>query len=92
MSWCRRLSGSKRVGTALHRHGLSRTESGSLTFRLTHANRAAAIRGRTGVSIADAHLGAVMAAASGFDITVISSDPRDMREVAGDTNVTIVAI
>lgn len=56
------------------------------------ANSAAAVRARTGVSVADAHLGAVITSASGTEITVITSDPRDMRRVAGDVNVTVVAI
>lgn len=57
-----------------------------------YANSAAAVRARTGVSVADAHLGAVITSASGAEITVITSDPRDMRRVAGDLNVTVVAI
>lgn len=57
-----------------------------------YANSAAAVRARTGVSVADAHLGAAITSASGAEITVITSDPRDMRRVAGDVNVTVVAI
>jgi predicted nucleic acid-binding protein len=47
------------------------------------ASTAAAIRNRTGVSVADAHLGAVIRSASASQITVVTSDPRDMRLVAG---------
>src|ERR1700689_918557 len=48
------------------------------------ASTAAAIRNRTGVSVADAHLGAVIQSASASQITVVTSDPGDMRLVAGD--------
>ena len=56
------------------------------------ANTAAAIRNRTGVSVADAHLGAVIQSASAEQITVITSDPGDMRRVAGDKDITVAAI
>ena len=56
------------------------------------ANTAAAIRVRTGVSVADAHVGAVMRSAPDAQITVITSDPGDMRQVAGDADVTIVTV
>lgn len=58
----------------------------------TSANAAAAIRVRTGVSVADAHIGAVVQSASATEISVITSDPGDMRQVAGDADVIIVAI
>lgn len=57
-----------------------------------NANIAAAIRGRTGVSVADAHLGAVIQSAADGQITVVTSDPGDMRRVAGDRAITLVAI
>jgi predicted nucleic acid-binding protein len=57
-----------------------------------NANVAAAIRGRTGVSVADAHLGAVIQSAADGQITVVTSDPGDMRRVAGDKAITVVAI
>jgi hypothetical protein len=56
------------------------------------ANSAAAIRNGTGVSVADAHLGAVVQAAPPGQITVVTSDPGDMRLVAGDRDVTVVAL
>jgi predicted nucleic acid-binding protein len=56
------------------------------------ANDAADICSGAGVSVADAHLGAVMQSASADQITVITSDLRDMRRVAGDANVTVVVI
>ena len=57
-----------------------------------HASTAAAIRNRTRVSVADAHVGAVIQASPADQITVVTSDPADMRLVAGDKDVTIVAI
>jgi predicted nucleic acid-binding protein len=56
------------------------------------ASAAAAIRGRTGVSVADAHIGAVIQSARADQITVVTSDPGDMRLVAGDKNITVAAI
>jgi hypothetical protein len=57
-----------------------------------YANTAAAIHSRTGVSVADAHLGAVIQSAPADQITVVTSDPGDMRLVAGDKDITIAAI
>jgi len=56
------------------------------------ASTAAAIRSRTGVSVADAHIGAVIQSARADQITVVTSDPGDMRLVAGDKNITVAAI
>lgn len=56
------------------------------------ASTAAAIRSRTGVSVADAHIGAVIQSAQADQITVVTSDPGDMRLVAGDKNITVAAI
>jgi predicted nucleic acid-binding protein len=58
----------------------------------SYANIAAAIRNQTGVSIADAHLGAVIQSISADQIAVVTSDPGDMCLVAGDKSITIVAI
>ena len=57
-----------------------------------HANTAAAIRSRTGVSVADAHLGAVIQSAPADRITVVTSDPDDMRLVAGHRQIVVVSI
>jgi predicted nucleic acid-binding protein len=57
-----------------------------------NASTAAAIRSRTGVSVADAHLGAVIQSAPAGQITVVTSDPGDMRLVAGDRDITVAAI
>ena len=56
------------------------------------ANIAAAIRARTGVCVADAHIGAAIQSAPADQITVISSDPDDMRRIAGDRRITIATI
>jgi len=56
------------------------------------ASTAAAIRAQTRVSVADAHIGAVIGAAQATNITVVTSDPADMRRIAGDKAVTIAAI
>lgn len=56
------------------------------------ASTAAAIRSRTGVSVADAHLGAVIQSAPAGPVTVVTSDPGDMRLVAGDRSVDVAVI
>jgi hypothetical protein len=56
------------------------------------ANAAAAIRDRTRVSVADAHVGAVIQASPADQITVVTSDPADMRLMAGSKDVTVVTI
>jgi predicted nucleic acid-binding protein len=56
------------------------------------ANKAAAIREQTQVSVADAHIGATVQSTPDADITVVTSDPEDIRRVAGGHQVTVVAI
>ena len=56
------------------------------------ANAAAAIRRKTAVSGPDAHIGAAIQSAAADRVTVITSDPDDMRLVAGDAAVTIVTL
>jgi hypothetical protein len=51
-----------------------------------------AIREQARVSVADAHVGATVQLAPNADIAVITSDPGDIRRVAGDRTVTVVAI
>lgn len=58
----------------------------------SRANTAAEIRQRTRVSVTDAHLGAAIQTASSDLITVLTSDPKDMRAVAGAMAVTIVVV
>lgn len=52
----------------------------------------AGIRNETGVSVADSHIGAVIQPAHDDQITVVTSDPGDMRLVAGDKDITVAAI
>ncbi|HVA43366.1 MAG TPA: hypothetical protein VNF50_07790 [Acidimicrobiales bacterium] len=56
------------------------------------ANVAAGIRSRTGVSVTDAHLGAVIRATSVTNITVLTSDTKDVRAVAGARAVKVIAV
>ena len=55
------------------------------------ASTAASIRNETGVSVADSHIGAVIQSAHDDQITVVTSDPRDMRLVARDKDITVAA-
>jgi hypothetical protein len=57
-----------------------------------HADAAAAIGRRTRVSVADAHLGAAIQGAESAHITVITSDPRDMRLVAEGKHIDLVTL
>jgi hypothetical protein len=56
------------------------------------SNVGAIIRNETRVSVPDAHLGAVIQSRLADRITVVTSDPDDMRLVAGSADVTIVII
>jgi hypothetical protein len=56
------------------------------------ASMAAALRSETGVSVADSHIGTVIQSAHDDQITVVTSDPDDMRLVAGDKEITLAAI
>jgi predicted nucleic acid-binding protein len=57
-----------------------------------HADAAAGIAKRTGVCLADAHLGAAIQAAETDDVLVLTSDPGDMRKVADGKRVDIVTL
>jgi predicted nucleic acid-binding protein len=57
-----------------------------------HADTAAGIAKRTGVSVADAHLGAAIQETEADHVMVLTSDPGDMRKVAEGRQVTIVAL
>jgi hypothetical protein len=56
------------------------------------ANAAATIRASTGVSVADAHVGSVVRSSAADRVTVLTSDPLDIRAVAGDRKITIVTL
>lgn len=59
----------------------------------TATNVAAAIRTRDAVSVASAHVGAALTAASTLGpVTVITSDPNDMGKVPQSQAVTIVTL
>lgn len=71
---------------------LNRLRIADIPLDAVHANSAAAIRNGTRVSVADAHIGAACEDSLNADITVITSDPNDIRQVAGNRPVTVVAI
>jgi predicted nucleic acid-binding protein len=58
----------------------------------SRADTAAGIAKRTGVSVADAHVGAAIQAAGTDQVTVITGDPGDMRKVAEGRQVNVVAL
>jgi hypothetical protein len=57
-----------------------------------HGNTAAAIRSSAAVSVAEAHLGAVIQSTSATQVTVVTGDPESLRLFAADRSVTIVVI
>lgn len=71
---------------------LNRLRITDIPLDAVHANAAAAIHEQAKVSVADAHIGAALQSAPSADVTVITSDPVDIRKVAGDRPVTVVAI
>ena len=56
------------------------------------ADVAAGIANRTGVSVSDAHLGAAIKANEADHVTVLTSDPADMRTVSEGRRVKVVAL
>jgi predicted nucleic acid-binding protein len=71
---------------------LNRLRITDVPLDAAHANAAAAIHEQAQVSVADAHIGATVQSAPNSDITVVTSDPADIRRVAGDRPVTVIAI
>jgi predicted nucleic acid-binding protein len=57
-----------------------------------HADAAAGIVKRMGVSVADAHLGAAIQAAAADHVKVLTSDPGDMRKAAEGRRVDVVPL
>lgn len=70
----------------------NRLRIADISLDTSSASAAAAIRSRTGVSVADAHIGAAIQSTPADQITVITSDPHDMRLVASDRQITTAAI
>lgn len=71
---------------------LNRLRIADVPLDTSHANTAAAIAARTGLSVADAHLGAAIQAAKPAHVTVLTSDPSDMQTAAKDNHVHIVTL
>lgn len=71
---------------------LNRLLISDITLDGSSANVAASIRQDAHVSVADAHIGAVIQAATATKVTVITSDPEDIRRVAADKAVNVVSI
>jgi len=65
---------------------------GDITLDGWNANIAAGIRQDARVSVADAHIGAVIQVATAWKVTVITSDPGDIRRVAAGKEVNVVTV
>lgn len=82
--------------------GWVRSESnaaGINRYRLTDApldgpttDVAAGIVHRTGVSVADAHIGAVIRSLAGEEVVVLTSDPHDMVRVSTPQPITTIRV
>ena len=71
---------------------LNRLRIADVPLDQAHSNVAAAIRNETAVSVADAHLGAVIQSSLAARVTVVTGDPEGVRLVTAGSSVTIVAL
>jgi predicted nucleic acid-binding protein len=71
---------------------LNRLRITDIPLDAAHANAAAEIHEQAKVSVADAHIGAVVQLSSNAEITVLTGDVADIRRVAGSHPVTTVTI
>jgi predicted nucleic acid-binding protein len=71
---------------------VNRFQIADIPLDTSHADAAAAIRKRTGVSVADAHLGAAIQASDASSVVVLTSNPGDMRRAAEGRRVDVVSI
>ena len=71
---------------------LNRLRIADIALDGLNANIAASIRQDARVSVADAHIGAVIAATTATKVTVITSDPADIRRVAAEREVHVVTV
>ena len=71
---------------------LNRLRIADVPLDQAQSNVAAAIRNETAVSVADAHLGAVIQSSSAARVTVVTADPDVVRSVTAGSSVTIVAL
>ena len=80
---------TSRVWAFANRLGIVDVELGA-----DHANVAAAIRGRIGthISVVDAHVGSVIQSCTTDRVSVVTSDPDDMKAVAETKPVVVVTI
>lgn len=65
---------------------------GDVVLNADQADLAARIKREAKVSVADAHIGAAVQASPALNVTIVTSDPGDMRRVSGDRKVAVVAI
>jgi hypothetical protein len=56
------------------------------------ANVGAEIAARIGVSVADAHVGAVVRSHTADEVVVLTSDPEDMKRVSAPKTITAIRI
>jgi hypothetical protein len=71
---------------------LNRLRIGDISLDSRNANIAATICQGARVSVADAHIGAVIQATAATKVTVITSDSGDVRRVAANREVNVVVI
>ena len=71
---------------------VNRLRIADIPLSVEHADAAAGIRKRTGVSVTDAHIGSAIRNAEQDHVTVVTSDPRDIRKMAEGRHVDVVSI
>jgi predicted nucleic acid-binding protein len=71
---------------------INRLRVADIPLDKSHADAAAGLRSRTGVSVADAHLGAAIQAADADQVTVLTSDPGDIQLVAGSKPIEVITL
>jgi hypothetical protein len=71
---------------------LNRLRIADVPLDQAHSNVAAAIRSETAVTVADAHVGAVIQSSSTARLTVVTGDPEDVRLVAAGRSITMVVL
>jgi hypothetical protein len=70
---------------------INRLRVADRTLDTKAANNASRIVGRTRVSVADAHIGAVVRTLTG-EVVVLTSDPNDMVRVSAPKSITAVRV
>jgi predicted nucleic acid-binding protein len=78
--------------TSAVRAFINRLNIGDAHLDADQANLASRIRQDSKISVADAHIGAVVQSSPALEIVVLTSDPDDIRRAAGDKRIALVTL